>query len=98
VTDVWESQQGWKKGGLSQEIDVEDWREELGGGQTEPVRSQESSVGGRDTDFEGVCHWQGGFEQHYKIGKGRVESGEKENLDIWNFGPLAMVMAEIVKI
>jgi hypothetical protein len=41
-------------------IDVEDWWEELGGGQTEPMRSQvreessgEGLVGGRDTDFEG---------------------------------------------
>jgi hypothetical protein len=61
------SQQGWKKRGseswedkVGEEIEVEDWREELGGGQTEPVRSQvrekssgEGSVGGRDTDFEG---------------------------------------------
>jgi hypothetical protein len=46
---------------VGEEIDVEDWQEELGGGQTEPVRSQvreESSeggsVGGRDTDFEEV--------------------------------------------
>jgi hypothetical protein len=45
---------------VGEEIDVEDWQEELGGRQTEPVRSQvreESSegvsVGGRDTDFEG---------------------------------------------
>jgi hypothetical protein len=28
----------------------------------------------------GVCHWQGGFEQHYRIGAGRVENGEKEKL------------------
>jgi hypothetical protein len=44
---------------VGEEIDVEDWQKELGGRQTEPVRSQvreESSeggsVGGRDTDFE----------------------------------------------
>jgi hypothetical protein len=44
---VWESQQVWKKGEseswedeMGEEIDVEDWQEELGGGQTEPVRSQ----------------------------------------------------------
>jgi hypothetical protein len=47
VADVWESQQGWKKWGsescedeVGEEIDVGDWQEELGGGQTEPVRSQ----------------------------------------------------------
>jgi hypothetical protein len=58
--------------GVGKEIEVEDQREELGGGQTEPMRSQVregssegSSVGGRDTDFEGgICHWQGVFEQH----------------------------------
>jgi hypothetical protein len=47
---------------VGEEIDVEDWQEELRGGQIVPVRSQvreESSEGGsvegRDTDFEGVC-------------------------------------------
>jgi hypothetical protein len=66
VEDVWERQKGWKKGDLShrrirEDIDVEDWQGELGGRQTEPMRSQvreESSeggsVGGKDTDFEGV--------------------------------------------
>jgi hypothetical protein len=46
---------------VGEEINVENWWEELGGGQTEPMRSQireESSegdsVGGRDTDFERV--------------------------------------------
>jgi hypothetical protein len=67
VVDVWESQQGWKKGGseswedrVGEEIDVEDWQEELRGGHTEPVRlrvkeeySEGGSVGGRDTEFEG---------------------------------------------
>jgi hypothetical protein len=45
---------------VGEELDVEDWWEELGGGLTEPMRSQvreessgEGSVGGRDTDFEG---------------------------------------------
>jgi hypothetical protein len=44
---------------VGEEIEVEDQKEELGGGQMEPVGSQvreESSeggsVGGRDTDFE----------------------------------------------
>jgi hypothetical protein len=46
--------------GRAEETEVEDWREELGGGQMEPVRSQvreessgEGSGGVRDTDFEG---------------------------------------------
>jgi hypothetical protein len=72
---------------VGEEIEVENRREELGGGQMEPMRSQvreESSeggsVGGRNTDFEGGCRWQGGFEQHYKIGAGRVESREKGKL------------------
>jgi hypothetical protein len=53
-SESWEDEVG-------EEIDVEDSWEELGSGQIEPVRSQvrdESSgggsVGGRDTDFEGV--------------------------------------------
>jgi hypothetical protein len=29
---------------VGEDIDVEDWWEELGGGQTEPVRSQEKSL------------------------------------------------------
>jgi hypothetical protein len=73
---------------VGEEIDIEDWWEELGGGQTEPVRSQvgeespgESSVGQRVTDFEGgLCHRQGGFEQHYSIGAGKVQSREKGKL------------------
>jgi hypothetical protein len=50
--------ESWKDR-VGEEIDVEDWQEELGGGQTEPVKSQvreeslgEGSGGGRDTDFE----------------------------------------------
>jgi hypothetical protein len=53
-SESWEDEVG-------EEIDVEDWQEELGGGQTEPVRSQVreetsegSLVGGRDTDSEEV--------------------------------------------
>jgi hypothetical protein len=38
------------------------------------------------------------FEQRYKIGEGRVESREKGKLGQWNFGSLAIAMAEIVKI
>jgi hypothetical protein len=80
-----------KEDGVGEEIDVEDWQEEeLGGKQTEPVRSQvrEESSGegsGRVLNFEGVCHWQGGFEQHYRIGAGGVESGEKQKLGHMEF-------------
>jgi hypothetical protein len=45
-----------------------------------------------------VCHWQGGFEWHYKIGAGRVESGEREKLGSTEFQTTAIVMVEIVKI
>jgi hypothetical protein len=83
--------ESWKDG-AGEEIDVVYWwEEELGGGQTEPVRSQvreESSeggsVGGRDTYFEGG-RWQGVFEKCYKIGAERVESGEKEKLGHMEF-------------
>jgi hypothetical protein len=54
-------EEGWSESwedGVGEEVDVEDRQEELGGGQTEPVRSQvreespgEGSVGRRDTDF-----------------------------------------------
>jgi hypothetical protein len=33
----------------------------------------------------GGHHWQGGFEQHYKIGSGTVESREKEKLGQMEF-------------
>jgi hypothetical protein len=35
--------ESWEDG-AGEEIEVEDWREELGGGQTEPIRSQEKSL------------------------------------------------------
>jgi hypothetical protein len=47
--------------------------------------------------LKGFYHWQGGFEQRYKIGARSVESREKGNLDEWNFGSLAIAMAEIIK-
>jgi hypothetical protein len=38
---------------VGEEIDVEYWQEELGGGQTEPVRSQVREFSGRERqDFE----------------------------------------------
>jgi hypothetical protein len=33
---------------VGEENDVEDWQEELGGGQTEPVRSQVRELSGRE--------------------------------------------------
>jgi hypothetical protein len=41
-----ESESG--KDGVGEEIDVEDWQEELGGGQTEPMRSQVKEFSGRE--------------------------------------------------
>jgi hypothetical protein len=70
--------------GVGEEIDVEDWREEeLGGGQTEPVRSQvkEESSGegsGRVLNFQGYLSLA-------KIGAGRVNSREKEKLGRMEF-------------
>jgi hypothetical protein len=52
-SESWEDEVG-------EEIDVEDWQEELGGGQTEPVRSQvreESSGEGSG----GVLNLEGGL-------------------------------------
>jgi hypothetical protein len=47
-SESWEDEVG-------EEIDVEDWQEELGGGQTEPMRSQVREFSGRERhDFEGV--------------------------------------------
>jgi hypothetical protein len=55
VAAVWESQKGWKKEGseswedeVGEEIDVEDWQEELEGGQREPLRSQVREFSGRE--------------------------------------------------
>jgi hypothetical protein len=31
--------------------------------------------------LRGVCCWQGGFEQHYKMGTGKAESREKGKLE-----------------
>jgi hypothetical protein len=84
---------------VGEEIEVEGQWEELGGGQMEPVRSQVREFSGRERHrlWGRCCCWQGGFEQHCKIGAGRVES-RKESLDEWNLGSLAVVMAEIIKI
>jgi hypothetical protein len=40
---------------------------------------------GETQTLRGVCCWQGGFEQHYKIGAGRVESREKGKLGQMEF-------------
>jgi hypothetical protein len=89
VAAIWESQQEWKKEGseswedkMGEEIDVEDWQEELGGGQTELVRSQVQQFSGRERhEFEGG-----------------LRAERKESLDEWNFRSRAVAMAEIVKI
>jgi hypothetical protein len=77
---------------VGKEIEVGDGQEELGGGQTEPMRTQireESSEGvqreGETQTLRGFCHWQGGFEWRYKIGAGRVESREKGKLGQMEF-------------
>jgi hypothetical protein len=63
VADVWDSQQGWKKGGseswedgVGEEIEVEDLQEELGGGQTEPARSQVREFISR-SERHRLCFW-----------------------------------------
>jgi hypothetical protein len=47
---------------VGEEIDVEDWQEELGGGQTELMRSQVKVQWEGETQIlKGVCRWQRGF-------------------------------------
>jgi hypothetical protein len=90
---------------VGEEINVEDRQEELGGGQREPVRSQvreESSeggsVGGRDIEFEeGVVSGKEYFKSITRAEQGGSRAERKESLDEWNFGSLALAMAEIVK-
>jgi hypothetical protein len=113
VVAIWESQQGWKKRGsdswedkVGEEIDVEDWWEELGGGQTEPVRSQVreassegGSVAGRDTDFEGgFVTGKEDFNSITRLEQGRLRAERKKSLEEWNFESFAIAMAEIAKI
>jgi hypothetical protein len=40
---------------------------------------------GETQSLRGVCCWQGGFEQCYKIGAGRIESREKGKLGQMEF-------------
>jgi hypothetical protein len=96
--------ESWEDG-VGEEIEVEDWREELGGGQTKPMRSQvreespgEDSVGGRDTDFErGFVTGKEDLNNITGLEQGGLRAERKESLDEWNLGSLAVVMAEIVK-
>jgi hypothetical protein len=45
------------------------------------IRAESSGKGlGGVLDFKGVCHWQGRFEQCWKIGARSVKSREKEKL------------------
>jgi hypothetical protein len=78
--------ESWEDG-VGEEIDVEDWREELGGGQTEPMRSQvreESSeggsVGGRDTDLGRVVSGKEDLNSITRLEQGGVENREKGKL------------------
>jgi hypothetical protein len=95
--------ESWEDG-VGEEIDVEDWREELGGGQTEPMKSQvreESSGEGSG----GVLVFEGGFVTGNKdlnsitrLEQGGSRAERKESLNVWNFRSLAIAMAEIDKI
>jgi hypothetical protein len=82
---------------VGEEIDVEDWQEEeLGGGQTETLRSQvrEESSGeesGRVFNFEESLN---GF---IRLEQGGSRAEREKSLDLWKFRPLAIAMAEIVK-
>jgi hypothetical protein len=76
----------------------------MGGGQTEPVRSQVrekssegGSVGGRDTDFGGVITGKEDLNSITRLDQGRLRAERKKSLDKWNFRSL-VAMAEIFKI
>jgi hypothetical protein len=93
----------WKDG-VGEEIDVKDKQEEeLEGGQTETMRSQvrEESSGdglGRVLDFEeGFVAGKEDLNSVTRLEQGESRAGRKKSLDIWNFGSLAIEMAEIVK-
>jgi hypothetical protein len=77
-SESWEDKVGEK-------IDVEDWQEELRDGQTCEVTSTRVQWEGETQTLRGVCCCQGGFEQRYKIGAGRVESREKGKLGQMEF-------------
>jgi hypothetical protein len=49
------------------------------------VTSKRVQWEGETQTLRGICCWQGGFEQHYKIGAGRVESREKGKLGRMEF-------------
>jgi phage-related protein len=49
-------------------------------GKAREVTSKRVQWEGETQTLRGVCHWQGRFEQHYKIEAGRVESREKGKL------------------
>jgi hypothetical protein len=91
---------------VGEEIEVGDRQEELGGGKTEPMRSQvreeslgEGSVGGRDTDFgdRGVVTGKEDFNSVTRLEQGGLKAERKESLDEYNFVSLAIAMAEIIK-
>jgi hypothetical protein len=90
-----------RKDGVGEKIDVEDWQEELGGGQTESMRSQVREFCGRERHSPWGAGFVAGKEDLNDItrleqGKSRAE--RKKSLDKWNFRSLAIAVAEIVKI
>jgi hypothetical protein len=55
-------------------------------------------VGGRDTDFErGFVADKEDLSSVTRLEQGGSRAERKENLEEWNFGSLAVAMAEIVK-
>jgi hypothetical protein len=107
VAAVWESQQEWKEGeselwedGLGEEIKVEDWWEELGGGQTEPMRShvREESAGegtGGVLDLGGVVAGKEDLNSIIGLEQGGLRVEKEESLNVWNLGPHAIAMQKL---
>jgi hypothetical protein len=55
-------------------------------------------VGGRDTDFErGFVAGKEDLNSVIRLEQGGLRAERKESLDEWNFGSLAIAVAEIVK-
>jgi hypothetical protein len=56
-------------------------------------------VGGRDIDFEvGFVAGKEDLNSTTRLEQGGLRAKRKESLDEWNFGSLAIMMAEIVKL
>jgi hypothetical protein len=91
--------ESWKDG-VGEEIEVEDWQEELGGGKTEPMRSQVrvQREGETQTLRRGFAAGKEDLNSITRLEQGGLRAERKESLDEWNFRSLAFVMAEIIKI